>query len=226
MRARSVRARAAAALAPVLAVALLGLLGGCALYEKARKAGKELSNPYETQHLTEQQEIALIDSMRAKGSYEAARQRLNNTARVIGERISAAVPGQTWKFDDDPNLIESARAGLSCYKLSDDIATRPIADTVRFGRTFTANEFTTAAGIVREEAAKYGATDQSSLFNEASKRDYTVSGNGYDFNLGQINFATLNIYGACFLHQRVLDSPPGRLPPPTTTAPGAPTPSP
>ncbi|WP_371868946.1 LppA family lipoprotein [Mycobacterium botniense] len=226
MRAQSVRARAAASLAPVLAVALIGLLSGCALYEKARKAGKELSNPYETQHLTEQQEIALIDSMRAKGSYEAARQRLNNTARVIGERISAAVPGQTWKFDDDPNELESAQQGGLCDKLEADIARRPIADTVRFGRTFTANEFTTAAGIVRKEAAKYGATNQSSLFNEASKRDYTVSGNGYDFNLGQINFATLNVEGDCFLLQRVLDSPPGRLPPPTTTAPDAPTPSP
>jgi hypothetical protein len=229
MRARSVLVRTATTrqvVALVVVAVVAGLLGGCALYEKARKAGKDLSNPYETQRLTEQQEIALIDSMRAKGSYEAARQRLNNTARVIGERISAAVPGQTWKFDDDPNELESARQGGLCDRLDADIARRPIADTVRFGRTFTANEFKTAAGIVREEAAKYGATDQSSLFNDTSKRDYTVSGNGYDFNLGQINFATLNIHGDCFLMQRVLNSPPGQLPPPTTTAPGAPTPSP
>ncbi|MBS4730687.1 hypothetical protein MSM1_21025 [Mycobacterium sp. SM1] len=227
MMAPPVRARAAAALAPVLAAALIGLLtGGCALYEKARKVSKELGNPYETQRLTEQQEIALIDSMRAKGSYEAARQRLNNTARVIGERISAAVPGQTWKFDDDPNLIESARAGLPCDRLEADIARRPIADGIVFGRTFTANEFKTAAGIVREEAAKYGATDQSSLFNEASKRDYTVSGNGYDFSLGQIKFAALEITGDCRLLQKVIELPPGQLPPEPPILPTMPKPTP
>jgi hypothetical protein len=208
------------------ALVLVVVLGGCAVYEKARKVGKDLGNPYETAHLSEQQEIQLIDSMRAKGSYEAARERLNNTARVIGERISAAVPGQTWKFDDDPYGSESARAGLSCDKLDGDIALRPVADAVIFGRTFSANEFKTAADVVREEAAKYGATDRSSLFNEASKRDYTASGNGYDFELMQIKFATLEIHGDCFLLQRVLDSPPGRLPPSMTTTPGAPTPSP
>jgi hypothetical protein len=223
---RAVFVRTAAIAALVLVVVVAGLLGGCGAYEKARKAAKDLGNPYESQHLSEQQEIQLIDSMRAKGSYEAARERLNNTARVIGERISAAVPGQTWKFDDDPYGQESARAGLSCEKLTDDIASRPIADAVIFGRTFSANEFKTAADIVREEAAKYGATDQSSLFNEASKREYSVQGNGYEFRLMQIKFAGLDIHGDCFLHQRVLDSPPGQLPPPTTTAPGTPTPSP
>jgi hypothetical protein len=223
---RAVFVRTAAIAALVLVVVVAGLLGGCGAYEKARKAAKDLGNPYESQHLSEQQEIQLIDSLRAKGSYEAARERLNNTARVIGDRISAAVPGQTWKFDDDPHGLEIDRAGLSCDKLDGDIALRPIADTVKFGRTFSANEFKTAADIVREEADKYGATGQSSLFNEASKRDYTVSGNGYEFNLGQITFATLTIKGSCFLLQRVIDSPPGQLPPSMTTTPGAPTPSP
>ncbi|CMR03338.1 putative lipoprotein lprR [Mycobacterium tuberculosis] len=66
---------------------------------------------------------------------------------------------------------------------------------------------------MREEAAKYGATTESSLFNESAKRDYDVQGNGYEFNLGQIKFATLNITGDCFLLQKVLDLPAGQLPP-------------
>ncbi len=81
-----------------------------------------------------------------------------------------------------------------------------------------------AANIVREEAAKYGATTESSLFNESAKRDYDVQGNGYEFRLLQIKFATLNITGDCFLLQKVLDLPAGQLPPeppiwPTTSTP-------
>ncbi|WP_214516444.1 LppA family lipoprotein, partial [Mycobacterium tuberculosis] len=80
------------------------------------------------------------------------------------------------------------------------------------------------ANIVREEAAKYGATTESSLFNESAKRDYDVQGNGYEFRLLQIKFATLNITGYCFLLQKVLDLPAGQLPPeppiwPTTSTP-------
>ncbi len=80
------------------------------------------------------------------------------------------------------------------------------------------------ANIVREEAAKYGATTESSLFNESAKRDYDVQGNGYEFRLLQIKFATLNITGDCFLLQKVLDLPAGQLPPeppiwPTTSTP-------
>ncbi|UDR37166.1 LppA family lipoprotein, partial [Mycobacterium tuberculosis] len=32
--------------------------------------------------------------MRNKGSYEAARERLTATARIIADRVSAAIPGQ------------------------------------------------------------------------------------------------------------------------------------
>ncbi|MDY6870559.1 MAG: LppA family lipoprotein [Actinomycetota bacterium] len=192
------------------------LIGGCSLTE----------NPYESNTVKGDEAVQLIDSMRAKGSFEAARQRLNNTARVIGERIATAVPGQTWKFDDDPDGLKTARQGMSCEKLTADIARRPRADPVVFGRTFSAEEFQAAADIVREEAAQYGATDASSLFNEQSKRDYDVQGNGYEFNLGQINVATLTITGDCFLVQTVLDLPPGQLPPEPPIVPTTPTPTP
>ncbi|MCT7658885.1 LppA family lipoprotein [Mycobacterium deserti] len=143
--------------------------------------------------------VALIDSLRPNGSFDQARQRLNATAKVIGERIAAAIPGQTWRFTADPNLLRMSSQGVSCDELTGDIARRPKADTVEFGRTFTAEEFPVAAGIVREEAARYGATGESSIFNEQSKRDYEVQGNGFEFNLGQIEFARLHITGGCFL---------------------------
>ncbi len=181
-------------------------------------------NPDTSPHLTDEQKIQLIDSMRHKGSFEAARERLTTTARIISDRISAAIPGQTWKFTEDPNVQKVDREGSLCEKLSADIARRPTPDSIKFGTTFSAEDFKIAANIVREEAAKYGATTESSLFNESAKRDYDVQGNGYEFNLGQINFATLNITGECLLLQKVLDLPPGQLPPeppiwPTTSTP-------
>jgi len=164
----------------------------------------------------------LVRMLQARlGSYEDARERLNTSARAIAEQIVAAVPGQSWQFSDDPNVQEVKRNGLPCkdLRLTGSVALRPTADTVAFGRTFTSEEFAVAADIVRREAAKYGVTDESSLFDEQSRRDYAVQGNGYEFQLMQINRARLNITGDCFLMQRVLDLPPGQLPPkpPLTT---------
>lgn len=179
------------------------LIGGCSVTE----------NPYESKTVEGDEAIALIDSMRAKGSYEAARQRLNATAQTIAQRIVAAVPGQTWQFSGDRNVQEVKADGLPCEKLTGDIALRPMADTVTFGRLFSAEEFVTATAIVGQEAAPFGATDDSSLFNDPSKREHDIQGNGYEFNLGQITRATFNITGDCFLTQRVIDLPPGQLPP-------------
>ncbi len=107
--------------------------------------------------------------MRNKGSYEAARERLTATARIIADRVSAAIPGQTWKFTEDPAGRKADREGLSCKELTGDIARRPIADAVIFGTAFSAEDFKVVTNIVREEAAKYGATTESSLFNESAK---------------------------------------------------------
>jgi hypothetical protein len=200
---------AALAMVAVLAVSVSG---GCAKIDKLRKGFDELNHPYRSPSLTDEQKIKLIDSMRANGSFEAARERLTDTAQSIAEQIVAAVPGQTWKFTDSPNIQRSDQQGSLCEELSADIARRPRV-TVDFGATFSADDFTTAADILRQAAAEYGATDESSLFNESTKREYDVQGNGYEFRLLQIKFAALIIKGDCFLLQKVLDLPPGQLPP-------------
>jgi NAD(P)-dependent dehydrogenase (short-subunit alcohol dehydrogenase family) len=67
---------------------------------------------------------------------------------------------------------------------------------------------------LREEAARYGATEGSSLFDGAHPIDeYSVLGSGYEFQIMQMKFATLRISGECLLLQEVLDLPPGQLPP-------------
>ena len=201
--------------APVLLGLVVLLIGGCTV-----------DTPEHPSTQSGDEAVQLIDGMRDKGSLEKARDRLNATARTIADRISAAIPGQTWRFDDDPHGLKTAREGGPCERLTADIARRPISDPVIFGRTFTAEEFGIAAEIVREEAAPYGATGDSSLFDDPSRRDFRAEGSGYEFTLGQINFATLTITGDCFLTQRALDSPPGRLPPEPPIVPTAPTPTP
>ncbi|WP_031730492.1 LppA family lipoprotein, partial [Mycobacterium tuberculosis] len=80
----------------IVALTMIGistaLIGGCTMDH----------NPDTSRRLTDEQKIQLIDSMRNKGSYEAARERLTATARIIADRVSAAIPGQTWKFTEDP----------------------------------------------------------------------------------------------------------------------------
>lgn len=216
------------ALKLLVATGLIGALtvfgsGGCSRYEKVRKGVDELSHPDNgPAPLGDQGKIKLIDSLRSKGSFESARDRLTSTAQSIAEQISAAVPGQSWKFGDGEYATDSYRDGSLCDKLDADIARRPKAKAVDFTAPFTADGFRTAVDIVRQEAAKYGATVQSSLFNESAKRDFDVQGNGYEFRILQIQSAGLDITGDCHLMRNVIDMPPGQLPPeppivPTTT---------
>lgn len=192
------------------------VIGGCSVSE----------NPYESKTVDGDEAISLIDSMRVKGSYEDARKRLNTTAQTIAERITAAIPDQTWKFTDDPDAKEVKASGLPCEKLTMRIARRPMSDMVIFGRVFTTEEFAAAHDIVRQEAAHLGATGESSLFNDDAKRDYDVQGNGYEFNLRQGGTAILTSTGDCFLMQSVVDLPPGQLPPKPTRTPTKTTPTP
>lgn len=181
-------------------VVIVLLIGGCGV--------DELSNPYKDTTLEGQAEIDLIDQMRAKGSAQDAHDRLTATAAEIAEHIAAAIPGQTWKFDDDPYGQKADRQGGPCEQLTGNVAARPSADAVIFGRTFSAAEFPVALTIVQRFAAPYGATDTTWLFDDPTQRDFTVYGNDYQFRLGQIDFATLTIQGECFLKQAVLDLPP------------------
>ena len=211
-----IAARVAAVLAAVLAV-LAGVI-----WFWLWKVGA-LHDPADD-ILTEAQTIELIDSLRPQGSYEQARQRLTASAVSIAEQISAAVPGQTWYVDTNPYSLQISRRGLSCNELSGSIALHPTPDTIFFGRPFTGEEFAVAARIVATEAAKYGVTTQDSMFNNTNMRDFAALGNGYDFNIGQINGATLDITGTCFLKQHVLDQPAGVMPTPgpRTTEPTTP----
>ena len=183
------------------------LIGGCSVSE----------NPYESQTVHGDEAVELIDSMRADGSYEDARRRINDAAATIAERIVGAVPGQTWQFSPDPNVQQVKSDGLPCDKLTGDIARRPLSDMVEFGRPFTSDEFATASDIVRDEAAEFGADGEDSLFNEQSRRDFHVQGGGFEFDLRQGGSAILTITGDCFLMQSVIDSPAGQVPadPPT-----------
>lgn len=202
--------------AVLVLMAAATLIGGCSVTE----------NPYESKTVEGDEAIALIDSMRAKGSYEAARQRLNDTAQTIAQRIVDAVPGQTWQFSTNPDVREVKGDGLPCDKLTGSVALKPLADLVEFGRLFSSDEFRTATDIVRHEASTFGATDESSLFNEDSRRDIDIRGGGYEFNLRQSKAAILNITGDCFLKQGVIDLPPGQLPPPPPIVPPQSSPTP
>ncbi|MGB0436668.1 MAG: LppA family lipoprotein [Mycobacterium sp.] len=188
------------------------LIGGCSVSQ----------NPHESDTIKGDEAIMAIDALRPKGSFEDARRRLDATA----ERVVAAVPGQTWQFNPNPHGRNINRQGLPCKGLTGDIARRPRADSVQFGRRFSAEEFAIAIDIVRREAGQYGASEESSLFNEQDRRDFNVEGNGYEFNLGQLDVATLTITGGCFLMQSVVNLPPGQLPPEPPIVPVSPTPPP
>lgn len=201
-----------AVLAGVVAVCEVS---GCAAYEKLRKGVDELSHPDSgPPPLTDDQKIALIDSLRPKGSFEAARDQLTDIATSIAEQISAAVPaGAHWEVDTTSEFGRDAYAfGLPCDQLAGDIALRPEAKPIVFDPPFTPDGFKTAVEVIRQQAAKHGAATQTSLFNESAKREYDVQGNGYEFRILQMDSAVLTVTGDCHLLQKVIDLPAGRLP--------------
>jgi hypothetical protein len=203
-------------------------ISGCGEYEKLRKGVDQLSHPDSgSSQLTDQQKVKLIDSLRSKGSFEATRDRFTDIAKTIAEQISAAVPGgQQWKFDTTSEFGRDAYAnGLPCEQLPGDIALRPEAKPIVFNPALTPDGFKAAVNVVRREAAKYGATKETSLFNDSAKREYDVQGNGYEFRILQIDVAVMTITCDCYLLQPVTDLPAGQLPseppivPTTTTSP-------
>lgn len=153
----------------------------------------------------------IIESLRPKGSFEAARSTLTEIARSIATQIDAAIPGgQPWRVNSDTELGRMSYLGAPCDDLPGDVALKPGAEPIVFDPAFTAENFPAAVGVIREQAAKLGATRESSLFNEDSKREYLVSGNGYEFHVLQLKVAVLTVSGDCHLLQKVIDLPPGQ----------------
>ncbi len=160
-----------------------------------------------------QRRIDLIDSLRARGSFESARDRLTTVAGAIAEGISTAVPGgQPWKFDTTSDFAKTAHHGSVCAELPGNVALKPAANPVEFDPPLTAEGFRIAVDVIRRVAAEHGATEESALFGDSAKREYSVSGNGYRFRILQMDLALLTISADCRLLQKVLDPPPGQMP--------------
>ncbi len=71
-------------------------------------------NPDKSPHLTGEQKIQLIDSMRNKGSYEAARERLTATARIIADRHRAAVCRYMLRFAEPRSIFANFHRAAVC----------------------------------------------------------------------------------------------------------------
>jgi hypothetical protein len=197
----------------VAAATILALLplAGCSADEKAPSMTAE----HPSIDPVDRQKIEFIDSLRSKVSFESARDQLTALAQSVAEKISAAIPGgHPWRFDDrTSDLAKSLRDGASCDELParTDIARKASAPPIIFA-TFTPEDFQIAKRVIREQAATLAATEESSLFNDASRAEYDVTGNGYEFRIMQSKKALFTLDGDCHLMQKVLDSPAGQLP--------------
>ena len=164
-------------------------LPGCATHQKAGQMSDD-----------EQRTAELVDSLRDKGSFESARDDLTALAGSVAEKINRAVPGgKQWRFDTTSEFAKTLQHGAVCDGLPGDVALKPDAAPVVFDPPFGSAEFRIAVDVIREEAAKVGATEESSLFNDSARREYFVSGNGYTFRIMQMKVALLTVSGDCRL---------------------------
>lgn len=128
----------------------------------------------------------------------ALRQEAATVASRAGESTNIATVA--WAGYQPPPSLTSAEV------LTDDLAQAGAPKLTSFLQNLD-----TASQNPGQTTALFGHSYGSLTSGIALHDD--VAGNGYEFNIGQITVATLNITGDCFLLQRVLDLPAGQLPP-------------
>ena len=187
----------------IAAVAALALTvsgaSGCSEYQKLRKGVDQLSHPDTgPRPLTDEQKIKLIDSMRGKGSFEAARDRLT----VAPSRLPSRSPPQCPAKLDIRRRPQRARLvpkRVLCDDLDPDLAVAPEPEPLSSVRRSPRIDSLPPLGSSVRKPPNMAPRNRARC-SMSRKRDYDVQGDGNEFNLGQVKIATCSspAIASCF----------------------------
>jgi hypothetical protein len=123
------------------------------------------------------QRIAELENgLRTKPSFEAARAQYVAAADQMATQIVALVPGMTWKVD------ENSWNGCG----GDFVWTRAVQVYYRlvFDGAIPDNVWPKAVQIVKDGAARFGATTVSVFMDQPGNKDLAIAGSGAQFHFG------------------------------------------
>ena len=118
----------------------------------------------------------LENGLRSKPSFEAARAEYEKAANQMATEIAALVPGMTWKVD------ENSWSGCG----GDYVWTRAVQVNYRIvlDRSIPDALWPKALQIVKDGAARFGATAVSVFMDQPGNKDLAIAGSGAQFQFG------------------------------------------
>jgi hypothetical protein len=118
----------------------------------------------------------LENGLRSKPGFEAARAQYVAATDQMAAQIVALVPGMTWKVD------ENSWNGCG----GDYVWTRAVQVYYRlvFDGAIPDNVWPKAVQIVKDGAAKFGATTVSVFMDQPGNKDLAIAGSGAQFHFG------------------------------------------
>jgi Lipoprotein confined to pathogenic Mycobacterium len=139
----------------------------------------------------------LENGLRSKPSFEAARAQYVAATDQMADQIVALVPGMTWKVD------ENSWNGCG----GDFVWTRAVQVYYRlaFDRAVPDNVWPNAVQIVKDGAAKFGATTVNVFVDQPGNKDLAIAGSGAQFHFGTKAGTVLAATSDC--RMRETDSP-------------------
>jgi hypothetical protein len=139
----------------------------------------------------------LENGLRSKPSFEDARAQYVAATNQIANQIAALVPGMTWTVD------ENSWNGCG----GDYVWTRAVQVYYRivFNRAIPDDVWPRALQIVKDGAAKFGATTVSGFVDQPGNQDLTIYGSGAQFHFGTKVQTVLAVKSDC--RMRATDTP-------------------
>jgi len=139
---------------------------------------------------------ALEDQLRAKGPAEDALTRFESASQATADDISKLVSGLTWRWNRESKLLDCG--GSFAETRGVHVVTRnlvsngPIPD----------DAWPAALQVLRDHAAKFGATQQHVYADKPGHRDVAIyADNGAELHLITRGQAVLNATSDCYLQR-------------------------
>jgi hypothetical protein len=133
------------------------------------------------------------ESLRQKPSFEAAQAEYRSAVETMANQIAGLTPGTTWTFSDQTPW-------LSCGGDYIDTDAKHAYVSAGFEQAIPEAAWPQAVQIVKDGAAKFGATNLATFKDEPGNHDIAISGSdGVEFKLGTKVKASLTAQSDCRL---------------------------
>lgn len=170
---------------PIMWLLVVVLMGTIAIGCGTRAASDGKDGIVSPEQITQ-----LEDELRAKPSFEAAQVEYGAAVRQMADGIAALVPGMTWQLRED--------SWNGCGGEYVRTRAKQVYQLVVFNKPIPDDTWAQALQIVKDGAARFGATDFGVFKDQTGHHDIYLAGpDGVEFRLGTQKASTLATTSDC-----------------------------